>query len=421
VTPKALIVDPALHSMGGHHYNAVLRLQRELSTLGIDAPCLGSATADRKVMHALACTPSFTRSVYGRDYATPGEFLRSVEETGRQLAQGLRRHGGLPDLLILPCCDQVLAAAVARQLKRTWFAPAPHILLWLLYGPHYARPTDDPLAADLSAECRDAFASLKAGAGDARRIRAYCETSPMAEFYRRLLDLDVGVMPGPGIVVSSRAARPAVPGRPPTVLCIGFANRPKGYRVLPEAIDRVLKQHRHARFMIHGIVAGSDAEGDQSIFDALSTLGERVVVRQDVLTQEEYLACLAGADLVLLPYDRDVYRSRGSGVFTEARTIGIPVVATQGCAFAQPAFDNGWGVAIADLSGEGVALAVLRALDRLGDLAASAVAAGHQAKDDLNAVLQAIRDDLPGRRVPGLAGVVRRLRAPSRRSGPMLP
>ena len=40
---KAQIIDPAVHSLGGHHFNAVQRLQDELAGLGVAAPCLGSA------------------------------------------------------------------------------------------------------------------------------------------------------------------------------------------------------------------------------------------------------------------------------------------------------------------------------------------------------------------------------------------
>ena len=73
-------------------------------------------------------------------YATPGEFADSVEETGRQLAEAMRRSG-TPDLIILPCCDQVSAMALARQLRRSWSRPRPRILLWLLYGPHHLEDT----------------------------------------------------------------------------------------------------------------------------------------------------------------------------------------------------------------------------------------------------------------------------------------
>lgn len=125
---KALIIDPALQSIGGHHYNAALTLKAELSALGIGHACLSSSFADAQVTKDLGCTPCFTRSVYGRSYRAPREFRDGVRLTrtelghalsGRALGEGTRR-GGLsrPDLIILPCCDQVLALAVAQYLRR---------------------------------------------------------------------------------------------------------------------------------------------------------------------------------------------------------------------------------------------------------------------------------------------------------------
>ncbi len=408
---RALIIDPALRSKGGHHYNAVLRLQRELSKLGIGFSCLGSAYADREVVRDLGCKPSFTKSVYGRDYVDAGEFARNVAETGRQLSQALR-WAPAADLLILPCCDQVLAMAVARYLKRRRLGSAPHVLLWLLYGPHHRTATDDPFAAAANVECSEAFANLRAslntGAGSERRLHAHCETPAMAAFYRALLDLDVQITPGPGLVLAGRTVRAEKPGSAATVVCTGFANRPKGYRLLPGAIEHVLQRHRHVTFLIHGIVQGSDAEDEQSTFDRLSALGKRVVVRQDVLAQEEYAAWLSRADLVLLPYDRNVYKSRGSGVFTEAQRLGIPVIATEGCAFAQPAFEGGWGVEIADYTSEGVACAALAALGRLEELSSRAGIAARQASDTLDIVLGEIVDSVRTQASLGLAGRAKR-------------
>jgi glycosyltransferase involved in cell wall biosynthesis len=408
---RALIIDPGLRSKGGHHYNAVLRLQRELSKLGMGVSCLGSAYADREVMHDLGCTPSFTKSVYGRDYADAGEFARNVAETGRQLSQALRRARS-PDLLILPCCDQVLAMAIARYLKQHRPGDAPHVVLWLLYGPHHRTATDDPLTGAVNAECRDAFANLTAslniGAGSERRLQAYCETPAMAAFYCALLDLDVQIAPGPGLVPAGRPSPAERLGPAATIVCTGFANRPKGYRLLPEAIEQVLQRHRDVKFLIHGIVEGSDAQDEQSTFDRLSALGERVVVRQDVLAQEEYAAWLTRADLVLLPYDGNVYKTRGSGVFTEAQRLGIPVIATQGCAFAQPAFEGGWGVEIADYTSHGVARAALAALGRLEELSARAAIAAREASDTLDVVLGETVDAVRTQTSAGLGGRLKR-------------
>src|SRR3984885_15429291 len=94
--------------------------------------------------------------------------------------------------------------AVARYLKRRKLVYAPHVVLWLLYGPHFKMGTDDPSAAAATAECRDAFTELKDSlnirTGSKQHLQAYCETSAMAAFYRALLDLDVQIAPGPGLV-----------------------------------------------------------------------------------------------------------------------------------------------------------------------------------------------------------------------------
>jgi hypothetical protein len=121
------------------------------------------------------------------------------------------------------------------------------------------------------------------------------------------------------------------------------------------------------------------------------------------------MARLAEADLLLLPYDPDVYRWRGSGVFADAHHIGIPVVAPKECAFARPAFDDGWGVAMREYDGNNLGIAVLEALDRLASLSASAVQAAGRMRDDLGRVLGTSVEGLAGRPA-GMAAVLRRFR-----------
>lgn len=365
----------------------------------MDTPCLGSAYADRQVIRDLACTPVFSRSVYGRSYADAAEFDQSVEETQRQLAVAMRRQR--PDLIVLPCCDQVLAAALAQHIAVTR-RPLP-VLAWLLYAPHHLLASDDPEGARFHRESRSGLGALAATASG---LHLLCETPAMADFYRALLGVEVGVMPGPGLRARQRPSRPASDA--PIVACIGFANRPKGYRLLPEALALVLARDERARFMIHGVVTGSD-DPDQGTFDRLVRLGRRVEVHQNVLTPDEYLARLAEADLLMLPYDPAVYRTRGSGVFSDARAIGLPVVASRGCAFAAPAFAEGWGVEIKEYNGLAAGLAVLEALDRLPALGLAAERAAARTSDALGQMLDAIVARCrprPG----GLAALLGRLR-----------
>ncbi len=390
---KTLIVDPAIHSPGGHHYAAIDRLQVELAGVGIDAPCIGSVVATPDVVRALDCTAAFTSPVYGRDYQGPREFQGRVDRTSRELSRALRQLGTWPDVLILPCCDQVLAASVARVLRWHSLKPPPQVLMWLLYGPHHQLAPDNPAAIALHDETRRAFTALLNALGDRRHLTAYCETEAMAAFYRGLLPFDVGVAPGAGIALPSAIEEsPPETSDHPRLTIAGFANRSKGYRLLPEAVPRLLQSHATSRFTVHGIVAGSDAEDDGWIFDDLEKLGPRVDIRRGVLSDEAYVDLLSRTDLLLLPYDPKSYKARGSAMSNEARRMGIPIVAPAECAFAWRAFDNGSGVAMSHYSPDGLAEAAADALGRLDALKARATAVAVTTRDTLDGILEATVD-----------------------------
>ena len=393
---KALIIDPALHSMGGHHYNATHALRAKLSALGVEHDCLGSANADAQTVRDLGCTPCFTQAVYGRTYEASEEFERRVQTVLKELSDALKQRPKF-DLIILPCCDQVLAFALARYFR---FRPAPHLLLWVLYAPHHNKPFDDPATLPLRRETREAFAALQRIVG-LQRISAFCETPQMADIYRDLTSFEIGVASGPGLINGERHQRQ---GDAPVVSCIGFANEAKGYRLLPEAVRAVIERDRNVRFMIHGFFQGSDARDQAPVFKALAELGSRVSVSTEILSQAEYLAWLRQADLVLLPYNPKVYRTRGSGVFFEARRLGIPVIATRGCGFAQPAFEEGWGVEILQHDASGVAAAVLQALQKIDELTSRArtMSTSHDDVDDI--LKTAVTRILSGRGKRGRAG-----------------
>lgn len=393
---KALIIDPALHSMGGHHYNATHALRAKLSALGVEHDCLGSANANAQTVRDLGCTPCFTQAVYGRTYEAPEEFEQRVQTILKELSLALKQRPKF-DLFILPCCDQVLAFALARYFR---FRPAPHFVLWTLYPPHHNKSFDDPSTIQLRRETREAFAAFQRIVG-LQRISAFCETPQMADIYRDLTSCEIGVASGPGLISGKRAHRRE---GAPMVSCIGFANEAKGYRLLPDAVREAINRDNDVRFMVHGIFQGSDARDQASVFEALVDLGPRVTVSTEILSRSDYLAWLSQADLVLLPYDPEVYKTRGSGVFSEARRLGIPVIATKGCGFARPAFEEGWGVEIPRHDATGVAAAVLQALQKIDDLTSRARAAS-TSHDDVDDILEAaVTRILNGRGRRGRAG-----------------
>lgn len=397
---KALILDPALRSMGGHHYNAHLTLHRQLTERRISVRTLGSAFADQSVTEVLGVVPTFTRSVYWRVDWTDAGFNNAVRQTNLELRRAQRWQFPIvpTNLIVAPCCDQVLAFALAKYLVRGLGRRVPRILLWLLYAPDHNKAIDDPSILPLFKEYERAFEALLTSIGDRTRLTVCCETAAMAKVYSTLLDVEIAVEPGPNLLTGSSLSRKERQegNNLVTVVCVGFANQPKGYRLLPGAIERILKIRNDVRFLIHGTVTGSDSEHDASAFQRLAEMGPRVVVNTSVLSQDEYLNWLKQGQIVLLPYDPQVYKTRGSGVFVEAKALGIPVVVTQGCNFALQAAEEGWAQYITNYSPDGVADALGRAISSLPVMKARAEIAANdmQSQRPLGSTLRSILDTL---------------------------
>ena len=124
-----------------------------------------------------------------------------------------------------------------------------------------------------------------------------------------------------------------------SIVCAGNANA-AGYGLLPEAIRKAQNERQDLRFLVHGTNENTDFPEGRRIFDRLSVPGGNVTVRTDALSSVDYSDWPRQADLILLPYDPSVYKTSRVGHFVEAETLGIPVVATEGCAFAKVAIEE---------------------------------------------------------------------------------
>jgi len=368
---NALIIDPALHSMGGHHYTATARLLDQLDQLDITYKALGSSYADARVRNSLGVTPCFPQSVYGRTDSTERGFTQLVSTTRSALLGYLKASRSRTDLIVLPCCDQTLAMALASCLRDfpDW---RPYLLMWLLFPPHGPTQHSGTDATMGPEEYRLAFASLVPLLADRSRLIAVCETEALAQHYRELVNVEISVGQGPGLTTSPGPLEPVIVQercrKPPVIACIGYANAAKGYDLLPKAIHDALQVQPNIRFLIHGTRTQLDNDPTVLALAALDRLGPQVVTNDRVLECDEYLAWLRQADFVLLPYDPVAYATRGSGVFADAASLGIPAIVTAQCAFAQRAFAEDRAVPIHRHDSGGVAEAILAAVGNLAVL-----------------------------------------------------
>ncbi len=380
--PRVLIVDPAIHSLGGHHFVAMERLSLELDELSVPYRSLGASSVDSRVRKALGVSRCFSESIYGRTDWTKAEFRRRAKAMARDLARCVRWHR--PNLVILPTCDQVLALALALAVNKAWSSWRPNVLLWLLFPP------DRPGALE---EYREAFSALRSVIGDDRKMHICCETNRMALAFADAIGIAIETHPGPNAKVMPDLGRPAG-ANGPIVACIGHASAAKGYQLLPGAIVRVLEENPRIRFNIHGTINARDVGADESPFSQLSKLGSRVELNMKPLPTLEYQKFFQAADMMLLPYDPVTYRIRGSGIFNEATIAGKPIIVTAGCGFAEEAFAEGRAVAIDGLERDSIANAIHYAVDHFEALRQCAQL--HASELRINTLGGLLKRSLPG-------------------------
>jgi glycosyltransferase involved in cell wall biosynthesis len=371
--PAVLIVDPSLRSADGHHLGVLDRYRTELAKLGLGSVSLVSHFMPEELARKQRALPTFERSIYGRTQWTHAEFEDGAQIFCDDLCRQMRALRLRPDIVIFPAADQATILGLARYLQRCGPGKPPEILLWLMMAPHFKKAMDDPSIAPLLVEYEEAFAALRKAVADDARIHVYSETEAMARAYEPYAGLKIEPVIVHKLIERPRKRRRR-PGEAINIVCTGNANVAKGYSLLPEAIEALMAQRDDLRFLVHGTVEQTDYPDGRDVLARLATLGPRVKARTDVLSAEDYLARLAEADLVLQPYDPLVYRTRGSGVFAEALKLGIPVVATKGCAFAQQAIGQGRAMGIDRFDAQSVADAVLAAAGQLDALSARATA-----------------------------------------------
>ena len=369
---EVLIIDPSLRSADGHHLGVLQRFRTELAKLQLESVTLASLHMSDAFSREADLIPTFEKSIYFRSQWTREELEEGAQIFCADLRSKMRERRLRPDIMIFPAADQATVLGLAQYLERRRLRKAPEILLWLMMAPHYRKAIDDPSVAPLLGEYEDAFAALRRVVSDDCRIHVCCETEAMSAAYQRHIGLEIETVIVHKLIERPRERRVRQPGDPIRLLCAGNANAAKGYSLLAGAIERLNRRRNDLEFLIHGTVEQTDnPEGKQEL-QRLAELAPNVKVRTDVLSTEDYLAWLAQADILLQPYDPEVYRTRGSGVFAEAVKLGIPVVATKGCDFSRAAIEQGRGVGMDAFTDEGLTQAVLVAADRLDEISARA-------------------------------------------------
>lgn len=169
----------------------------------------------------------------------------------------------------------------------------------------------------------------------------------------------------------------------PTITFAGQFRNEKGWKNLPPIIDslRRMKPNVMPRFLVSG--TNSEAHYFHDPEDHIGQLRRAgAEVRLGPLSNGGFVKLLDETDVLVLPYDADAFRLRGSGVALDAIVNGIPMVVTAGSALTE-FIEAGNGVARSGIDGFAEALKlVTEDYDRYAD---QAIVARDQAREWMNA------------------------------------
>jgi glycosyltransferase involved in cell wall biosynthesis len=167
-------------------------------------------------------------------------------------------------------------------------------------------------------------------------IHLYTDTDELTEEYRESSGLDFATLPIPfrtDLVAHRPAGRPS---GPLTIAFVGDVRDEKGFHWLPDLVEAMAEELAagKVRFAIQASLVYPRYNPRSVVaLERMKVLaGEQVTLLglAGPLSPREYYDFVAGADLLLCPYDPEAYVRRSSGTLTEAVAAGIPTVVRAG-------------------------------------------------------------------------------------------
>jgi glycosyltransferase involved in cell wall biosynthesis len=339
---RLIIADPEMSDLSGHSFNyshslAEAALRRGLSPVILTAPIDARAS----VADGITVRPVFRLQRRGtsrlrRGLFTAASFLPPwiaaaaagvMQRLRRQLRQAKREADADPfgrDLAnalnaIGPGAILLLHTITAARLATLEAAlPAAAIDRLLIILRHSPAEMDQFDPASLPVVTVLTRLALHFGG----RLQLFADTPGLAALFTPLVPSPVGVVPIPVVAPPMRTSPPSAP---PRVLYAGVARAEKGFTRLPELVAAL---RGRAHFVIQfGPLPATTEPLVRQAHRALRTMDRsNLELIEDSLSRDDYLALLASADLILLPYEIGSYGERSSGILAEALALGIPTV-----------------------------------------------------------------------------------------------
>lgn len=315
---RLYLADHLLRDGVGHHLGYNLALADAAARRGIGVELVTGLGFDSALAPGVKA-----RAIFRRDFrADPPRWIARNFRLLAWLEQwcDARFAGDLRRLSMVASDDAIFAQMIAPRHFLRWIAwlrvhqRAPVLLLHLGYRPErFAFPQIGVALASLTAATR-------------RRLVFITDSEKLTAPFSEALDAPVHHLPH---VISYPLQESAAKGSSITVYLAGNARREKGFADVVDAVRRIFAEGNVGGLRIV-LQCNHPDDVSAEVLRERPEGGQSLEWIDKVLSDEVYVARLADADVVLLPYHTDLYSMRTSGIFCECRASGKPVVATRG-------------------------------------------------------------------------------------------
>lgn len=340
---RILIVEEALRDREGHWFEYNRATKAALQEVGdIDVDMLGNITMEPSVASELDAVPHFRYTVWDQIYNQPQAWRRylGILQHNKRLYDDLARY-----LKQAETYDTVFAPTVVlhhlvgyHRLAKNFGGNRLGQLVLLIRNNIALYDSDGNRTFRRTAKfwkwAIQRFRPLIATG----RVRFVTDSERLADEYEELTGIRFGVLPHPSLVgMANATAETAVDDQHDEqtvkIFLPGPARHEKGVVRLLEAakllagetLEKKLEitlQWREAFDQPDGGCIGPD---DVGTFES-ENVSFRII--REPLSSEAYLHELKQADAIILPYRREVYYARISGVAVEAMMLGKPLLFT---------------------------------------------------------------------------------------------
>lgn len=252
---------------------------------------------------------------------------------GQDTARLLRRiRPSRGDIIFIPTISELEMSGLAGVMAPGGIGAAASWRLLFRRNLYAGRPADYPSQDEWLRPVRNMFRELSDAASGCD-LRCYTDTDELTAQWNRLGAMSFETLPIPVDegYHSPRGRR----GGPLHAVYAGDAREEKGFHLLPGLVrDLQADLFSTGRVRLVAQAYYNSEPGEPGARIALGELEERpreqVTLVRKALSGNDYRDHVTRADIALIPYHRDNYSARSSGIFTEAAAAGIPTLVPAG-------------------------------------------------------------------------------------------